>query len=93
MTDNLPATAEPEQEDAYTLLSRPTLELTDAQIERIVEDLRNKRARFVLDPKKNADRPKAKRAVESKTSKEAKERNTAVLLGQLNLGNLKLPGA
>lgn len=76
--------------DIYELLSRPTLDLTDADLERIVADLRQKRAAFVADSKKGADKPPAKRtAGSSRASADEKRRNTQALLAGLNL---KLPG-
>jgi hypothetical protein len=74
--------------DAYSLLSRPTLELTDAELEIIVADLRRRREYFVKEGKKDDPRPKAKREPTTRASKEQRERNSAVLLEQLNLGDL-----
>lgn len=77
--------------DAYSLLSRPTLEITDEELEIIVADLRRRREYFVKEGKKDnpkAERAKAAKAPATKASKEAKERNTAVLLSELNLGDL-----
>lgn len=43
--------------NAYSLLTKPTLELTDAEVELVVADLRKRRLAYVSDAKKNADRP------------------------------------
>lgn len=78
---------EDEELDAYSLLSRPTLELSDAQVERICEDLRRRRRQHVETGK--PDKPKAERKAKAEpASAEAKRANTLALLAQL-----KLPGA
>ena len=74
---------------AYELLSTPTLDLTDAQVEQIVEDLRSKRAFYLASGKQ--DRPKAAaKAKADPLSKEAKAlqkaENTRQLMASLNLG-------
>lgn len=77
----LPATV-----DAYDLLSTPTLDLSDAQVELIVLDLRRRREAYVKTGK--VDKPKKEKADVKKLDKDEKARNTALLLAQL-----KLPGA
>lgn len=53
------STTTPSPADAYALLSKPTLELTDAEVEAICKDLRAKRERFLAGQKDNAPKPKA----------------------------------
>lgn len=78
MTD-LPATR-----DAFALLSKPTLDLTEQDIEGIVADLRQRRERFLQGI---ADKPKrAPARPELDSSAEAKAARTAHLLGELDLG-------
>jgi hypothetical protein len=72
--------------DAYSLLSKPTLELTDAEVLIVVEDLRKRREAYIKTGK--PDKPKAARVASKKLDKDEKARNTALLLAQL-----KLPGA
>lgn len=81
--------AAPEHQDAYALLSKPTLELTDAEVEIIVRDLRAKRLTVLKNPKA-ADRPKAeaKKAATTKPDKAAREAATADLLADLGLGDI-----
>jgi len=71
----------PEEADAYALLSRPTLEYTDAEVERVVEDLRRRRLLFIKSGK--PDRPKKAKEAAVKLSADEKKRNTAALLAQL----------
>lgn len=50
--------AEPEPEvNAYSLLTRPTVELSDAEVEIIVADLRRRRDAYVSSGGKKPDRP------------------------------------
>lgn len=77
--------------DAYELLSRPTLDITNAELELIVADLRRRREYFVKEGKK--DNPKVEKAKRekkpaTKATAEQKARQTAVLLSELNLGDL-----
>lgn len=75
--------AEPEL-DAYALLSRPTLELTDAEVEAIIVDLRKRRELYIKSGK--ADRPaKAKAEPKRKATDDEKKANTAALLASLKL--------
>lgn len=61
MTDNLPATAEPlSQMDAYALLTKPTLDLTDAEVDIVIADLRARRARHISSGKPDKPNPKPK---------------------------------
>ena len=75
----------PEPLDAYELLSKPTLELTDAQVELIVADLRHRRAAYVSTGK--VDKPKKEKVAAKKLDADEKARNSAALLA-----SLKLPG-
>jgi hypothetical protein len=70
---------------AYDLLSKPTLDLSDAEVDLIIADLRKRRAAYVSTGK--ADRPKKEKAATVKLEKDDKARNTAALLA-----SLKLPG-
>lgn len=82
MSDNLPAVADDTpasptesdalpQLDAYALLSRPTLDLTDPEVDRIIIDLRARRARHLASGK--PDKPKAEaKAKTPALTKEAK---------------------
>ena len=72
--------------DAYSLLSKPTLDLNDKEVEIIVADLRKRREAYIKTGK--VDKPKKEKIVREKLSKDEKARNTAAILAQL-----KLPGA
>lgn len=72
--------------DAFTLLSKPTLELTDEEVELICKDLRQRRERFLAGQKDNYPKP-PKKEVQPITA-ESKAANTEGLLG--SLGDLKL---
>ncbi len=85
--------AAPATPDAYELLSKPTLDLTDAEVAMVVEDLRKRRKAYVQTGK--VDKPKAIKAAAVKLDKDEKARNTQLLLAQLNipsLDQLKKPG-
>lgn len=69
----------PEQEGAYSLLSKPAISWTDAQVEVIVRDLREKRDRFLQGVQ---DKPAAKGRAPAKTAEE-KQALTNDLLGDL----------
>lgn len=77
-----------EQQDAYALLSKPTKNLTDAEVTLIIADLRKRR--FISLSTGKPDKP-VKEAKERKKAVKAtdadKKANTAWLLDQL-----KLPG-
>jgi chromatin segregation and condensation protein Rec8/ScpA/Scc1 (kleisin family) len=89
MTEQLPAVvAEPEL-DAYALLSKPTLDLSDAEVARICADLRVRRARYIATNKPDKAPAKPKEPL-AKLSPTDKLRNTQALLE--SLGGLKLPG-
>jgi hypothetical protein len=76
----------PEQLDAYALLSKPTLDLTDEEVARVVVELRKKRLAFVQTGKPDkVAKPKPEKA--APLSKEEKQRNNEALLA-----SLKLPG-
>lgn len=79
-----PATDLPPALDAYALLSKPTLTLSDKEVEVVVADLRARRARHLATAKPDKPRTEAKAKAEP-TSKEAKAANTAALLAQLSL--------
>lgn len=64
--------------DAYALLSKPTLELTDAEIEVIVLDLRKRRERFLAGQKDNL--PKKPKAAKPVLTDEAKQQAAAEIL-------------
>lgn len=68
--------------DSFTLLSKPTLELTDQDLLLIANDLRAKRRKFlqgVADKPGNTGRKKAEPITE-----EAKQATTQHLLGELD---------
>lgn len=74
------------QLDAYALLSKPTLELTDAEVERVVVDLQARRKLYLSTGKPDAPKkPKAPAEPKKKATDEEKKRNTALLLGQLKM--------
>lgn len=80
MTD-LPAPAP--TPDAYSLLSRPTLDLTDAEVEIVIADLRRRRKLFLETGKK--DEPVKKAAAAKKLAPDDKKANTLALLANLKL--------
>lgn len=57
--------------DAYQLLSKPTLKLTDEEVTVICADLRKRRERFLAGIKDN--QPKVKKAPAAPMSDEAKQ--------------------
>lgn len=67
---------------AYELLSKPTSEITDADLEVIVADFR-KRREFYLAGK--ADNPAKKPRSAAATTAAEKAANTAAILAQLDL--------
>ena len=73
----------PEPMTAYELLTKPTLELTDAEVERIVADLRIRRKAYVDSAGKKADNPAKEKA--KPVSAEDKALNTARAEALLNL--------
>lgn len=70
---------------AYDLLSRPTLDITDAEAEKIILDLRQRRKAYLSTGK--VDKPKKEKVAAVKLEKDEKARNTALLMAQL-----KIPG-
>lgn len=82
---NVPVT-DAEPVDAYSLLSKPTLDLSDAEVDLIIDDLRKRREAYIKTGK--PDKPKVVKAAAKKLNADEKARNTAALLAQL-----KLPGA
>lgn len=60
MTEAAPTSpTTPAVEDAYSLLTRPTLEITDAQLVVIVENLRARRKAYMEGTADRPDKPKA----------------------------------
>lgn len=71
---------------AYELLQKPTLDLTDAEAEAIIVDLRRRRELFLRGQKDNPRREaKAKAVSPSKPTKAEQEANANALLAKLNL--------
>lgn len=60
------STTTPSPADAYALLSKPTLDLSDDEVKAICKDLRARRERFLAGQKDAAPKPKA----EPKTAEE-----------------------
>ena len=56
-TDPVPAEPTEEAPNAYSLLTKPTTELTSSEVEIIVADLRKRRDAYVSSGGKAADRP------------------------------------
>lgn len=84
MSTNTPPDPEPTTRDAFTLLSKPTLDLTDAEIEVIVKDLRARRERFLAGQKDNAPKPaKAKAEPMSAEAKKAAADDILASIGNL----------
>lgn len=79
MADEIP------QLSAYDLLSKPVHEITDAEAELIIADLRRRREAYIKIGK--PDKPAKDKVVAAKLDKDEKARNTAALLA-----SLKLPG-
>lgn len=73
----------PDPLDAYALLSRPTLDYSDAEIEAVVVDLRKRRAAYLSSGK--VDKPKAAAKATAKLSADDKARNSEALLASLKL--------
>lgn len=71
--------------DAYALLSKPTLEISDDEAMKIIEDLRARRRAYLSTGK--LDKPKKEKIAAVKLDKDEKARNTALLMAQL-----KIPG-
>lgn len=72
----------PATRDAFELLSKPTLSLTDADVEAICKDLRARRERFLQGVADKPKRAPAKPAADK--SPEAKAARTESLLGDLS---------
>lgn len=70
-------TTEPTR-DAFTLLSKPTLELEEQDIIDICADLRKRRERFLAGQKDNLPKPKKDPATPAD-----KEANSAAVLGEI----------
>lgn len=73
----------PEAINAYDLLSKPTLDLTDAEVQAVVADLRRRRALYVKTGK--PDKPKTVKSAARKLDADEKARNTAALLASLKI--------
>jgi hypothetical protein len=80
MAEEAPDNLEPT--DAYALLSKPTLDLTDAEVEKVVADLR--RALYAATGKPDRQ-PKPKAEPKGKSTAADKAANTAALLASLQL--------
>ncbi len=76
MTEEAPTS--PPVEDAYSLLTRPTLELTDAQLVIILENLRKRRAAYMAGTADRPDKPKAASA-KPKTQQEKDDLTKSLL--------------
>ena len=74
-----------EAPSAYDLLTKPTLELTDAEVELIVADLQKRRHAYVDSKGKVKDSPKAKAPKGPPLTAEQKAENTARVQALLNL--------
>lgn len=70
---------------AYDLLSKPTLDLTDAEVEAVVVDLRKRRELYISTGKPDRPKPPKAPATKAKADADEKKRNTAALLASLNL--------
>ena len=70
------------ERDAYTLLSKPTLELTDDEVEQVVIQLRQKRLAYINEGKKDNGPAKPKAAPKSKAEVDAA---TAAILAELDI--------
>lgn len=75
----------PAQRDAFALLSKPTLELTDAEIELICADLRRKREQFLQGVQDKPPRAAKAKLPPPDRSSEAVQQRTADLLGEIDL--------
>lgn len=71
--------------NAYELLSKPTLEITNAELAIIVADLQRKRAAYVSD-KKIDDKPGKPAPAASKKTAAEKAEAAADLLASIGLG-------
>lgn len=69
--------------DAYSLLSKPTLDLNDAEVNIVIEDLRRRRKAYLASGK--PDKPRKETVARQKASAGDKAANTAALLAHLNL--------
>lgn len=69
--------------DAYALLSKPTLDISDPEALRIIEDLRRRREAYVKTGK--VDKPKKEKIERKKLDADEKKRNTEILLAGLKI--------
>ena len=72
-------------DSAYVLLSRPVLELTDADVKIIITDLREKRLRFVNSGIADKKPAKPKVVLTEEEAKAEKTANTAALAASLGI--------
>lgn len=70
---------------AYELLTRPTLELTDAEVEAIVVDLQARRQNYVDSKGKVKDDPRPKKPRAASKTAEEKAALTASILSELDI--------
>jgi hypothetical protein len=68
--------------DAYALLSKPTLDLTDDEVEAICKDLRARRERFLAGQKDTQPKPKKEKV---EMTDEMKKQTQADILAELDL--------
>lgn len=88
MSDQLPATSKP---SAYELLSKPTKDLTDAEVLDIIVELRKRRAVALATgkPDKAPAEAKAKRVAAPKSTAAEKKAATLDILASLDLPGLE----
>lgn len=79
---------EPETFDAYALLSKPTLDVSDEEALLIIEDLRKRRVAYLKTGKPDKQ-PKAKAPPKGPVDKKANTANLLALI-EANTGALKL---
>ena len=85
MSEPTPTPAE--QQDAYALLSKPTKNLSDAEVKLIIADLRKRRFTSLATGKPDKPVKEAKeRKKPTKATDDEKRRNTELLLAQLKIG-------
>lgn len=77
--------ADEQTDSAYALLSKPVLELTDAEVKVIIADLREKRLRFVTSGIADKKPAKPKVTMTDEEAAAAKAANTAALAASLGI--------
>jgi hypothetical protein len=70
--------------NAYDLLSKPTNELTDAEVELIVVDLRRRRQLYIATGKPDRGAPAKPKEPKAKPTAADKAANTASLLSKID---------